>query len=475
MPDIYLSSGKLRWPFSKGLVTESLLNAGLEEDDAQTVAQSVETHLLESEQLELSTLELKKLVAYYTREKAGTELGQRFEQQTPTFAGIIVLDQTSRVPFSRGILARSFERVGLSPRAAYVASLEVDRALRLGGVQETNVQQLEKVASEVLYRLEGESTRDLYLGRYRTVGDIEVFEDGTDMSFPFSKGILAQTLLAAGIEATYAQRIARETEGVMRAEGLEEVTRSSLRARVEGLVRRELGDDLADRYRILRSLRHPIKPIIILIGGVTGTGKSLLAAEIAYRLGITRIVSSDSVREVMRAMVSQELLPTLHASTFTAWQAILPPGASKESAPSARNLLQGFREQVQQVSVGLSAVVRRSIEEHSSVVLEGVHVVPEYLGQYASSEATLVPMLVAVPDEDEHRDHFRMRDLETAQHRPVERYLRYFPQIRQIQDSLLESARRGNIPILDGLSVERAAEQAVEVITRRVVQGESGG
>jgi len=80
MPDIYLSSGKLRWPFSKGLVTESLLNAGLEEDDAQTVAGSVETHLLESGQLELSTLELKKLVAHYAREKAGTELGQRFEQ-----------------------------------------------------------------------------------------------------------------------------------------------------------------------------------------------------------------------------------------------------------------------------------------------------------------------------------------------------------------------------------------------------------
>jgi 2-phosphoglycerate kinase len=473
MPDIYLSSGKLRWPFSKGLVTESLLNAGLEEDDAQAVAQSVETHLLELQQFELSTLDLKKLVAHYAQKVAGTELGQRFEEQTPTFDTIMVLDQTSRVPFSRGILARSFERVGLAPRAAYSMALEVDRTLHLNGVQELNLQKLEQVAAHTLERLEGNVTRDLYLNRYRTLGDIEVLEDGTDVSFPFSKGILAQTLLAAGIEASYAQRIAREVEQTLREEGLDEVSRSSLRERTETLVRRDLGDDLADRYRILRSLRHPNKPIIILIGGVTGTGKSLLASEIAYRLGITRIVSSDSVREVMRAMVSRELLPTLHASTFTAWQAILPPGVSRENAPSARNLLQGFREQVQQVSVGLSAVVRRSIEEHSSVILEGVHVVPEYLGEYASKDATLVPMLVAVPDEDEHRGHFKMRDLETQQHRPVERYLRYFSQIRQIQDSLLEGARRENIPILDGLSVERAAEQAVEVITRRVLRGGS--
>lgn len=473
MPDIYLSSGKLRWPFSKGLVTESLLNAGLEEEDAQAVSQSVETHLRELEQFELSTLDLKKLVAHYARKVAGTELGQRFEEQTPTFEGIIVQDQTSRVPFSRGILARSFERVGLAPRAAYSAALEVDRTLHLKGVQEINPQQLEEVAAQALERLEGNGTRNLYLNRYRTLGEIEVLEDGTDVSFPFSKGILAQTLLAAGIEASYAQRIAREVEQTLREEGLDEVSRSSLRERTENLVRRDLGDDLADRYRILRSLRHPAKPIIILIGGVTGTGKSLLASEIAYRLGITRIVSSDSVREVMRAMVSRELLPTLHASTFTAWQAILPPGVSRDNAPSTRNLLQGFREQVQQVSVGLSAVVRRSIEEHSSVILEGVHVVPEYLGGYASKDATLVPMLVAVPDEDEHRGHFKMRDLETQQHRPVERYLHYFPQIRQIQDSLLEGARRENIPILDGLSVERAAEQAVEVITRRVFKSSS--
>ena len=59
-------------------------------------------------------------------------------------------------------------------------------------------------------------------------------------------------------------------------------------------------------------------PLVILIGGATGVGKSTIATQLAARLGIVRVVATDAIREVMRSMLSPELMPTLHTSSFHA-------------------------------------------------------------------------------------------------------------------------------------------------------------
>ena len=173
--------------------------------------------------------------------------------------------------------------------------------------------------------------------------------------------------------------------------------------------------------------------------------------------------------EVMRAMVSRELVPGLHASTFNAWEALWPPGEPRPERPSRGALLAGLRDQVQQVSVGLGAVVRRAIEEGTSLVLEGVHLVPGYLRAADFAGALVVPMLVTLPDEAEHRRHFESRDRETAASRPLHRYMAYFDEIRTMQDYLEELARREDVPLLDGLTLDESAEQAVDVVLRRVM------
>jgi 2-phosphoglycerate kinase len=70
-------------------------------------------------------------------------------------------------------------------------------------------------------------------------------------------------------------------------------------------------------------------------------GKSVLASALAYRLGITHIVPSDAVREVFRATLSKDLLPTLHQSTFEAWKALLPEISLEEESHEER-VMRGF-------------------------------------------------------------------------------------------------------------------------------------
>ena len=64
--------------------------------------------------------------------------------------------------------------------------------------------------------------------------------------------------------------------------------------------------------------------LIILLGGSSGTGKSTLASLIASRLGISTVLSTDTIRHIMRNFVNREENPILFCSTYEAAQYVLP-------------------------------------------------------------------------------------------------------------------------------------------------------
>lgn len=47
-----------------------------------------------------------------------------------------------------------------------------------------------------------------------------------------------------------------------------------------------------------------------------------MAFELASRLGLKNLISTDMIREVMRKIVSQELSPVIHKSSFNAYESI---------------------------------------------------------------------------------------------------------------------------------------------------------
>src|SRR5919201_4933654 len=112
-------------------------------------------------------------------------------------------------------------------------------------------------------------------------------------------------------------------------------------------------------------------PLVLLLGGATGVGKSTIATMLANRLGITRVIPTDAVREVMRAMFSEELFPTLHTSSFDAARLVRHP-----LPRSADPVIIGFREQASAVAVGVEALIARAVEEGTDLIVEGAHVVP---------------------------------------------------------------------------------------------------
>jgi len=268
---------------------------------------------------------------------------------------------------------------------------------------------------------------------------------------PYSKGLMARVLMATGVSAERAYELAQrvETDLVARRE-----TRVDL-DRLEELAQEVLGENegaqALRRLRRYEGLRELDLPLILLIGGATGTGKSTVATEVAYRLGITRVSSTDVVRQTMRAFLSPQFTPSIHRSSFE-----LP------EEDELRDVLGSFVEQTQNVLIGVRAVIDRALQEGWSMVLEGVHLVPGMLPKVEG--ALVVHCVLSIPDEEMHAAHFWVRDASSDGLRPVEKYLDSLADIRLIQEFVVEQARRASVPVVENGNIELSIATVMELV-----------
>ena len=192
-----------------------------------------------------------------------------------------------------------------------------------------------------------------------------------------------------------------------------------------------------------------MKPVILLIGGATGTGKSTVATEVAHRLGINRITCTDVVRQTLRAFFGPETKPAIHRSSFDA-----PPGVS---------LVDAFLEQTREVLVAVEAAVSRAILEGWSTVVEGVHVVPGML-TVSAADATVVECVLTRADEEAHAAHFWIRDAASGGERPVNKYLDHLADIRRLQDYLVDRARECGVPVFDNSKLDETVSAVIDLV-----------
>lgn len=272
---------------------------------------------------------------------------------------------------------------------------------------------------------------------------------------PYSKGLMARALIAVGVPADRAYDLAQRVERDLAARGEASVELDRLaELAVESLGEVE-GVEALRRLRSYRELRELDLPIILLVGGATGTGKSTVATEAAYRLGITRVTSTDFVRQTLRAFFSREFMPSIHYSSFEAGEALVEP----EGDP----VVVGFLEQTRNVLVGVKAAIERALEEGWSMVLEGVHLVPGMLPEPIEG-ALVVQCVLAIEDEELHASHFYIRDATTEGLRPLEKYLDRLDDIRRIQRFIVSRARRAGVPVIENSSMERAVSSVMELV-----------
>ena len=275
---------------------------------------------------------------------------------------------------------------------------------------------------------------------------------GGEQGLPYSRGLMARALMAVGVAADRAYALARRVGDELESRGSETVDLERLAVLAVETLGEVEGTEAVRQLRRYQELRELELPIVILIGGATGTGKSTVATEIAYRLGITRVTSTDFIRQTMRAFFSHEFMPAIHYSSFEAGDAF---------PDSDDPLVAGLLEQSRDVLVGARASIERALQEGWSMVLEGVHLVPGMLPVHFEN-ALVVACVLSIEDESAHAGHFFTR--EAGSERPMTKYLDRFDEIRRLQAFLLERAEREGVPVIENEDADRATACVAELV-----------
>ena len=362
----------------------------------------------------------------------------------------MVEDEQGRRPYMRGIMVHSLMARGASFEDAYQSATMIRDKLR--GREVVDRAEIRSLVEEML----GEHLEARPVDIPRTVDVI----DGRKRT-PFSKGVLAQSLLAAAIAPDEAFRSAQEIEATLHSRGVQEIERDALRELVHESLSRN-SERVAARYKVWRDFEHSDRPMILLLSGAAGVGKTSLAQEVAHRLGIARVTSTDAIRQVMRIMLSQELAPAIHASSYDAHRVIA--GIEQSEDP----IIEGFRTQAGTVSIGVKAMINRAVEENTSMILEGVSIVPGLIvPEDWAGKAHVIFMVVATLDDAAFDGRFTARAA-AGSRRPEHRYLENLDAILRIQEHILELADLHGLPIVDNDSFDGSVLSILRHVTESI-------
>ncbi|PON66546.1 P-loop containing nucleoside triphosphate hydrolase [Parasponia andersonii] len=242
-------------------------------------------------------------------------------------------------------------------------------------------------------------------------------------------------------------------------------------------------------------IRERKESITVLLCGTSGCGKSTLSALLGSRLGITTVISTDSIRHMMRSFVDEKQNPLLWASTYHAGEFLDPVAVAEAKAKrkakklagtshslpkeetadaagtsdalafgsSTTELLspkqmavEGFKAQSEMVIDSLDRLITAWEERKESVVVEGVHLSLNFVMGLMKKHPSIVPFMIYITNEDKHLERFAVRAKYMTLDPAKNKYVKYIRNIRTIQDYLCKRADKHLVPKINNTNVDKS-------------------
>ncbi|TYK21467.1 P-loop NTPase domain-containing protein LPA1-like protein 1-like [Cucumis melo var. makuwa] len=198
-------------------------------------------------------------------------------------------------------------------------------------------------------------------------------------------------------------------------------------------------------------IRERKESVTVLLCGTSGCGKSTLSALLGSRLGITTVISTDSIRHMMRSFVDEKQNPLLWSSTYHAGEFLDPVAVAESkarkkakklagishkhlkdetanglisrnsdnpltgSAKVTNNLelispkqmaIEGFKAQSEMVIDSLDRLITAWEERKESVIVEGVHLSLSFVMGLMKKHPSIIPFMIYIVNEEKHLERF---------------------------------------------------------------------
>ncbi|GER28758.1 P-loop containing nucleoside triphosphatehydrolases superfamily protein [Striga asiatica] len=238
-------------------------------------------------------------------------------------------------------------------------------------------------------------------------------------------------------------------------------------------------------------IRERKESVTVLLCGTSGCGKSTLSALLGSRLGITTVISTDSIRHMMRSFSDEKQNPLLWASTYHAGEHLDPVAVAEAKAKKKPNIsaaslakdeglsnptsgksegnamtcdlispkqmaVEGFKAQSEMVIDSLDRLITAWEERKESVVVEGVHLSLNFVMGLMKKHPSIIPFMIYISNEEKHLERFAVRAKYMTLDPARNRYVKYIRNIRTIQEYLCNRANKHLVPKINNTNVDRS-------------------
>ncbi|GAB4842901.1 hypothetical protein Ancab_012879 [Ancistrocladus abbreviatus] len=246
-------------------------------------------------------------------------------------------------------------------------------------------------------------------------------------------------------------------------------------------------------------IRERKESVTVLLCGTSGCGKSTLSSLLGSRLGITTVISTDSIRHMMRSFVDEKQNPLLWASTYHAGECLDPvavaeakakrkakklagisqsffkdgisdgvprgkPGRQpSEGTSSVTDLIspkqmaiEGFKAQSEMVIDSLDRLISGWEERKESVIVEGVHLSLNFVMGLMKKHPSIIPFMIYITNEEKHLERFAVRAKYMTLDPAKNKYVKYIRNIRTIQEYLCNRADKHLVPKVNNTNVDKS-------------------
>ncbi|WOL18962.1 P-loop NTPase domain-containing protein LPA1-like [Canna indica] len=240
-------------------------------------------------------------------------------------------------------------------------------------------------------------------------------------------------------------------------------------------------------------IREKKESVTVLLCGTSGCGKSTLSALLGSRLGVTTVISTDSIRHMMRSFTDEKENPLLWASTYHAGECLDPVAVAEAKAKKkAKKLavvsqtmvkeasddklesrshdlvhgtetigkkqmaIEGFKAQSEMVIDSLDRLITAWEDRKESVVVEGVHLSLNFVMGLMKKHPSIVPFMIYITNEDKHMERFAVRAKYMTLDPAKNKYVKYIQNIRAIQEYLCNRADKHLVPKINNTNVDRS-------------------